>query len=129
MVTAQHERLHITFAAALAEGGFTSWAGEGVDSTKWLVKKLGDLYLHETVIAHIRRLHDTDFASGKIFETPSQFRVRMQKVEDHMNSAAFTRGWRVAFLSQAASLPVQRYSEEEGRQDTQVMVLISVGRD
>ena len=35
---------------------------------------------------------DTDFASGKIFETPSQFRVRMQKVEDHMNSAAFTRG-------------------------------------
>ena len=43
MVTAQHARLHITFAATLAEGGFTSWAGEGVDSTKWLVKKLGDL--------------------------------------------------------------------------------------
>ena len=43
---------------------------------------------HETLIAHIRRLLDTDFASNKLFETPSQFRARVQRVEDHLNSDA-----------------------------------------
>lgn len=86
MVTAYHERLHVTFAAALHEAGFRSWVG---DSTEWLVKKFGDMYLHETVIAHIRRLLDNDFAANKLFETPNQFRVRMKKVEDHLNSDAF----------------------------------------
>ena len=92
MVTSAHERLQFAFAAALAEAGFKSWTGEGGDSTKWLVKKLGDLYLHETVIAHMRRLLGTDFAARKLFETPAQFRARMQCVEDHMNSDAFARG-------------------------------------
>ena len=89
MVAAVHERLQVGFAAALQEGGFRSWIGDSADSTNWLVKKFGDMYLHETVIAHIRRLLDTDFASNKLFETPAQFRLRMQKVEDHMNSDDF----------------------------------------
>ena len=44
---------------------------------------------HETAIAHIRRLLDTDFAYTKLHETPEHFRRRMQQVEDHMNSDAF----------------------------------------
>ena len=89
MVTSQHERLHVGFAAALLEAGFRSWIGDITDSTSWLVRKFGDLYLHETVISHIRRLLDNEFASNKLFETPAQFRERMQKVENHLNSAAF----------------------------------------
>ena len=43
------------------------------------------------MISHMRRLLDTEFAANKIFETPAQFRVRMQKVEDHLNSDEFAR--------------------------------------
>ena len=89
MVTSQHERLHVGFAAALQEAGFRSWVGDSTDSTAWLVKKFGDIYLHETLIAHIRRLLDNDFAANRLFESPSHFRERMQKVEDHLNSDAF----------------------------------------
>ena len=89
MVTAAHERLHAVFAGALQEAGFTSWAGDNHSSTKWLVKKWGDVYLHETVIAHIRRLSEEDFACQRLYETPAQFRQRFQKVEDYMNSPAF----------------------------------------
>jgi hypothetical protein len=91
MVTACHERLHVGFATALHESGFRSWIGSSTDTTKWLVKKFSDVYVHETLIAHIRRLSDTDFAATRIFETPAQFRERMQKVEDYMNSGEFSR--------------------------------------
>ena len=59
--------------------------------SNWLVKKLGDLYLHETAISHIRRLLGDDFACTHLGETPSHFRGRMDKVENHMNSIAFAR--------------------------------------
>ena len=59
------------------------------DSTKWLVKKWGDVYLHETVISHIRRLLDDDFACRRLGETVPQFTQRMHKVADYMNSPAF----------------------------------------
>jgi hypothetical protein len=90
-VTAKHERLQIDFAEALRAENFRSWAGgeDGAASTKWLVKKLGDLYVHETLIAHIRRLLDNDFATTHLFETPAQFTERMGKVERHLNSKAF----------------------------------------
>ena len=68
---------------------FRSWVGDGTASTKWLVKKWGDVYVHETLISHIRRLLDTDFATTKVQETPKQFMSRMQKVEDHLNSEDF----------------------------------------
>ena len=54
-----------------------------------MVKKLGDVYLHETVISHVRRLLDGEFAHWKIYETPKHFVTRMKKVETHMNSASF----------------------------------------
>ena len=89
MVTSAHDRLQQTFAAALTAAGFCSWVGGASDSTKWLVKKWGDVYLHETVISHIRRLLDDDFACRRLGETVPQFTQRMHKVADYMNSPAF----------------------------------------
>jgi hypothetical protein len=90
-VTARHERLQIDFAESLRAERFRSWVGgeDGTESTKWLVKKLGDLYVHETLIAHIRRLLESDFATTHLFETPAQFGERMLKVERHLNSRDF----------------------------------------
>ena len=80
----------MTFAAGLQGGGFSSWLGGSADSTKWLVKKWGDVYLHETAISHIRRLLDDDFACRRLGETRAQFAQRMARVVRHMNSAAFS---------------------------------------
>jgi hypothetical protein len=91
MVTAMHERLQVGFAGALQDAGFRSWAGDITSSTKWMVRKFGDVYLHETLISHIRRLLNTNFAATRLDETPVQFRARMQKVEDYLNSAAFAQ--------------------------------------
>ena len=57
-----------------------------------MVVKWGDVYLHETVISHIRRLLDTDFASDRLDESRGHFAGRMRRVEDHMNSKAFDAG-------------------------------------
>ena len=90
MVTAFHDRLNATFAKGLRDAGFTSWVGSDVNSsTEWLVKKWGDVYLHETVNAHIHRLLDTGFACNHIHETRAQFVLRVKKVEKFMNSAKF----------------------------------------
>ena len=58
-------------------------------SCQWLVKKFGDVYVHETLISHIRRLLDSEFASSRVYETPKQFMSRLQKVEDHLSSENF----------------------------------------
>lgn len=90
MVTTAHERLNGTFAGGLRDAGFTSWVGPDLNSTtEWLVKKWGDIYLHETVNAHIHRLLDTDFACRRLHETRAQFMVRVKKVEKYMNSSKF----------------------------------------
>ena len=55
----------------------------------------GTMYSPETdsriqiLIAHIPHLLDHDFASNKFCETPTQFWVRMKKVEAHLNFDAF----------------------------------------
>ena len=56
----------------------------------WMVRKFGAVYLHETVIAHVRELLDGRFAHSQLHETPGHFTQRMQKVEDYMNSSSFT---------------------------------------
>ena len=89
MVTAAHDRLQQTFGAALEAGGFSSWLGGASESTQWLVKKWGDVYLHETAISHIRRLLDDDFACRRLGETVPQFRQRTVKIAECMNSPAF----------------------------------------
>ena len=78
-----------TFAAALEAGGFSSWVGGASDGTQWLVKKFGDVYPHETVISHIRRLLEDDFACRRLGETVPQFTQRIQKVAQHRSSPGF----------------------------------------
>ena len=62
--------------------------GDETDSAEWLVKKFGDVNLHETVIPHIGRLLDGEFARNKLHETPKHFARRMKQVADHMNPPA-----------------------------------------
>ena len=64
-----HNRLQINVASALEEAGFRSWVGKGSASAAWLVRKFGDVYPHETVISHIRRLLDGRFACGQLHES------------------------------------------------------------
>ena len=90
MVTPGHDRVQVTFAGALAAAGFESWAGPASASTRWLVAKWGDVYLHETVISHIRRLLETDFVYGGLEESVAHFKSRTKRVADHMNSPAFS---------------------------------------
>ena len=56
----------------------------------WMVRKFGDVCLHEAVIAHARQLLDGKFAHSQLHKTPGDFTQRMQKVEDYMNSSSFT---------------------------------------
>ena len=71
-----------TFAAGLKAGRFRSWAEDG---TSWLAGHLGDFYPHESVISHVRRLLSTKFAKCSLYETPTQFKARMKRVEDYLN--------------------------------------------
>ena len=91
MVTHCHQRLNAVFAGALEEAAFTSWVGGNHETTSWLVKKWGDVYIHETVIAHIRRLLDNEFTCSRLDEAPSHFRTRMESVQNFMNSPHFAR--------------------------------------
>ena len=77
------------FGGALAEAGFRSCVGPQGSNTQWMSSKWGDVFLHETAIAHIRRLLATRFACTRVDETWAQFRARMQAVEDYMNSDDF----------------------------------------
>lgn len=107
MVTHVHERLSTKFAAALDAAGFTSWIGGNHETTSWLVSKWGDVYLHETVISHVRRLLSTDFASTRLGETPSQFAQRMKKVEAFMNSGNFSAEGGRGLVGLAKDLPAR----------------------
>ena len=89
MVSPHHDRLQMVFAKGLVEGGLKSWLGAPSDSTEWLSARWGDVYPHETAISHVRRLLDTEYMCARTHETEQQFRLRMRKVERHMNSTAF----------------------------------------
>ena len=104
MVSPAHERLQVRFAAALQEASFTSWVGDSDAQTGWMVRKWGDVYPHETLIAHLRRLLDQEFVASKLSETPAQFKQRLQRVEDHLNSAAFAAPGGTGLLGLAKEL-------------------------
>ena len=59
--------------------------GDAEADTSWLSGKLGDLYLHETCVSHIRRLLATNFRRTSLAESPGQFCRRMARVEQYMN--------------------------------------------
>ena len=73
----------------LAGAGFKSWVGSVSDTTEWLSARWGDVYLHETVIAHIRRLLDEEYRTVSLNEPVSRFQHRMELVAAHLNSPAF----------------------------------------
>ena len=84
-VNSRKHSLNDTFAAGLRAGGFTSWVSSGAGDCRWLARNLGDFYLHETVISHVRRLLATKFMRKALKESPGEFRARMLKVEKYMN--------------------------------------------
>ena len=89
MVNGATQTLNTVFAGACEEVGFKSWLGDQLASTGWLCARWGDVYVHETLISHIRRLLATTFSYASFDETPEHFRGRMQKLADHMNSDQF----------------------------------------
>jgi hypothetical protein len=91
MVNDKAQLVNPVFGGALAEAGFRSWTGPAGSDTKWLAGRLGDLYLHETVISHIRRLLMQEFVCVRVDETYPQFKRRMRKIQVFMNSDAFRR--------------------------------------
>lgn len=84
-VNNKQNTLNPTFATGLQAGNFRSWVECHGGDCRWLAKMLGDWYLHETVISHVRRLLQSQFARKSLHETPGQFAARMKKVEHHMN--------------------------------------------
>ena len=84
-VNSRQHCLNQTFATALHANKFTSWVENQNVDCKWLSPMLGDWYLHETVISHVRRLLHSRFGRKALYETPNQFAARMKKVEEYMN--------------------------------------------
>ena len=97
-VNSKTQCLNSTFAAGL-QGKFNSWVDSGGGDCKWLAKHLGDFYLHETVISHVRRLLQSQFARTSLHETPGQFAARMKKVERYMNYEMGTKAPGEALLT------------------------------
>ena len=89
------------FAAALQEAGHVRWVGDSDAETGWMVRKWGDVCPHETLIA---RLLDQEFVASKLSETPTQFKQRLQRVEDHLNSPAFAAPGGTGLLGLAKEL-------------------------
>ena len=103
-VNSQKHCLNDTFAAGLRAGGFTSWVSSGGGDCSWLARNLGDLYLHETAISHVRRLLSQKFMRKALNESPGEFRARMSKVEKHMNYKMGKHGRGQALLELGESL-------------------------
>ena len=76
-------------AISLRHAGMKSWLGDADADCSWLAGRLGDVLPHETVISHIRHGLDHDFPRTTPGETLAQLKRRMDRVQDHINSAAF----------------------------------------
>ena len=86
MVNHKAEKLNVSFDQALRAAKLRSWAG---GDAKWMAARFGDVYPHETCVSHIRRLLDAKFCRTTPKETWAQFKNRMAKVEQHLNSDEF----------------------------------------
>ena len=89
MVNSKAEKVNRNFEDALRCVGMRSWATGSDGSTKWMASRFSDVYLHETVIAHIRWCLDHRFPRATPGETYAEFRKRMDKVEQYLNSDDF----------------------------------------
>ena len=109
-------RLAKPFADALRSGGLKSWLGDADADCSWLAGRLGDVYLHETVISHVRYSLDRRFPRRTHGETRAQFARRMAQVEAYLNSADFQApgGGGLASLAQALRARCSKVVELEG---------------
>ena len=89
-VSPQNARLQADFALGLRAAKLCSWLGHHEADTNWLAARLGDFYPHETLISHIRRLLTHQFLHHGTSESPSQFRRRLDRVEDYFNSGKWS---------------------------------------
>lgn len=103
-VNSKKNCLNDTFAAGLRAGGFTSWVSSGDGNCSWLARNLGDFYIHETVISHVRRLLSKKFMRKALKESPGEFKARMLKVEKYMNYEMGKHGKGQALLELGDSL-------------------------
>ena len=100
MVNGKGEKLNRNFADALQAAGLRSWAICGEEgSTEWMAGRFSDVYLYETVIAHIRWCLDHKFPHATPGETFSQFTSRkhllFRKLEKKTSTCSRTRRrWR-----------------------------------
>ena len=67
----------------------SSCLGDGDADCSWLAGRLGDVYLHETAISHIRYGLDHRFPCRTSGETRNQFAHRMERVAAFLNSDTF----------------------------------------
>ena len=82
----------------------------------WLAGRLGDVYLHETVISHIRRALEHRVPRSAPGETRARFARRMAKVQDYINSPEFKArdGGGLAALAESLRARCQRVSLLKG---------------
>ena len=115
-VTPRSQRLTAHFEEALRRSRLVSWLGDGDADCSWLAGRLGDVYLHETVIGHIRHGLDHRFPRCTAGETRNQFAIRMAKVEAFLNSDDFPSraGGGLEALAQALHQRCARVVELEG---------------
>jgi hypothetical protein len=115
-VAPRSQRLAKPFDDALRSGGMKSWLGDADADCSWLAGRLGDVYLHETVISHIRHGLDHRFPRRTHGESRAQFARRMALVEAHLNSAEFKAadGGGLSSLAQALHARCSKVVELEG---------------
>ena len=103
MANTKGDKLNANFAQALQAANLRSWAGQTV---AWMAPHFGDVYPHETCIAHIRRLLEHKFVRDSPGETLRQFRNRMAKVEAELNSDSFAADGGGGLIALSAELRV-----------------------
>ena len=110
------QRLAQPFVDALRNAGLRSWLGDADVDLNWFAGRLGDVYLHETVISHIRHGLAHRFPCGAPGETRAQFARRMAKVEAHLNSVDFKvrGGGGMASLARSLRARCVKLAELEG---------------
>ena len=89
LVAPRAQHLSEPFAAALRAAKLKSWLGDEDADCSWLAGRLGDVYVHETVISHLRHGLSHRFPRATPGETRNRFANRMAKVEEYLNSKEF----------------------------------------
>ena len=115
-VARRNQHLTAPFEEALRSSGMTSWLGNEDADCSWLAGRLGDVYLHETVIGHIRHGLDHRFPRRTPGETRNQFAQRMAKLEAYLNSDDFPSraGGGLEALARSLHRRCERMVELEG---------------